>query len=77
MASINAVSSLAPTPIQDVFRAVQAAGGSSTLRQELLDQVKERVENGDYVKAELTADAAEDLAKSPNYQPGQVLNKVA
>jgi hypothetical protein len=77
MASISAVSSSAPNPIQDVARAASAAGGSSELRRELLAQVAKRVGNGDYVKAELTVDAAEELAKSPDYQPGQVLNKVA
>ena len=76
MASVSSISSLAPNPIQDVARAARAAGGSSELRQELLGQVAERVANGDYVKAELTAEAAQELAQSSNYRPGQVLNKV-
>ena len=76
MTSVSSISSSVPTPIQDVARAARAAGGSSELRQELLGQVAERVGNGDYVKAELTAAAAEELAQSVNYQPGQVLNKV-
>ena len=77
MTSVSSISSSAPNPIQDVARAARAAGGSSELRQELIGQVAERVGNGDYVKAELTAAAAEELAQSSNYRPGQVLNKVA
>lgn len=76
MSSVNSISSSAPNPIQDVARAAKAAGGSSELRQELLGQVAERVGNGDYIKAELTAEAAQALAQSSNYQPGQILNKV-
>lgn len=42
----------------------------------VLGQVAQRVGNGDYVKAELTAEAAQTLANSPDSQPGQVLHKV-
>ncbi len=76
MASISGIRSSAPTPIEDVARVAKAAGGSDSLRKELLGQVAARVGNGDYVRAQLTAEAAETLAKSPSYQPGQVLNKV-
>jgi 3-oxoacyl-[acyl-carrier-protein] synthase III len=76
MASVSSISSSAPHPVQDVARAAKAAGGSPELRQELLGQVAERVANGDYVKAELTAEAAQELAQSSNYRPGQILNKV-
>jgi hypothetical protein len=76
MASISGIRSSAPTPIEDVARVAKAAGGSASLRKELLGQVAARVGNGDYVREQLTAEAAEALAKSSNYQPGQVLNKV-
>jgi hypothetical protein len=76
MPSVSGVSSSASTPIQDVARVVKAAGGSPSLRRELLGQVAERVGNGDYVRQELTVEAAKVLADSPGYQPGQFLNKV-
>ena len=76
MPSVSGMSGSAPTPIQDVARVAKAAGGSPNLRRELLAQIAARVGNGDYVRQELTAEAAKALANSPNYQPGQLLNKV-
>jgi hypothetical protein len=76
MASIRSIGSSALNVIQDVARVARVTKASPELRRELLEQVAERVGNGEYVKAELTAEAAQALANSPDYQPGQVLHKV-
>jgi hypothetical protein len=76
MASVSSVGSTASSPIQDVARVAKATSDSPELRRELLAQVAARVGRGDYVRQELTAEAANALAESPTYQPGQLLNKV-
>lgn len=76
MATISSVSAPAVNVVNDVAHVAKATKGSPELRRELLGQVAERVGKGEYVKAELTAQAAETLSKSPSYQPGQLLNKV-
>ena len=76
MADIGSVSRSAPTPIQDVARVAEATQGSPELRRALLGQIAARVGQGDYVRQELTEEAAKALAQSPQYQPGQVLHKV-
>jgi hypothetical protein len=77
MASIHSIGSSTSRVVQDVARVARGTKASPELRRELLEQVAERVGSGDYVKAELTEEAAQALANSPDYQPGQVLNKVA
>lgn len=76
MASVRSVGSSTSNVVQDVARVARVTKASPELRRELLEHVAQRVGNGDYVKAELTAEAAQALANSPDYQPGQVLNKV-
>jgi hypothetical protein len=76
MASVRSVGSSASSVVQDVARVARITKVSPELRSELLEQVAQRVGNGDYVKAELTAEAAQALANSPDYQPGRVLHKV-
>ena len=76
MSSISGVGSSALTAVQDVARVARATKDSPELRRELLAQIAQRVGNGEYVKAELTAEAAQALANSPQYQPGQVLHKI-
>lgn len=76
MASIRSVGSSASSVVQDVARVARVTKVSPELRRELLEQVAQRVGNGDYVKAALTEEAAQALANSPDYQPGQVLHKI-
>jgi hypothetical protein len=76
MSSINGVSPAALSIIHEVARVAKATKESPELRQELLGRVAKQVGNGDYIKAELTAQTAEALAKASSYQPGQLLNKI-
>ncbi|MGE0681454.1 MAG: hypothetical protein AB7P69_11245 [Candidatus Binatia bacterium] len=76
MASIRSIGSSTPNVVQDVARVARVTKVSPELRRELLGQVAERVGNGEYVKAALTEEAAQALANSPDYQPGQVLHKI-
>jgi len=72
MASIRSVGRSSLNAVPDVGRVARVTKRSPELRRELLNQVAER----DYVREELTEEAAEALANSPEYQPGQVLHKI-
>lgn len=76
MASVRSVGRSTLNAVRDVARVAKVTKRSPELRRELLNHVAERVEGGDYVRAELTAEAAETLARAPDYQPGQVLHKI-
>ena len=76
MASVRSVGNSAFSAVQDVARVAKVTKASPELRRELLEQVAQRVGNGEYVKAELTEEAAQALANSPDYQPGQVLHRI-
>ena len=76
MASVRSVRRSALNAVQDIARVARVTKKSPELRRELLNQIAEEVGKGDYVRKELTEEAAEALAHSPDYQPGQVLHKV-
>ena len=77
MADVGSISRSALTPIQDVARVAEATQGSPELRRALLGQIAERVGQGDYVRQELTEEAAKALAQSSSYETGRLLHRVA